>query len=139
VNAAPPRRVASWRRNPPTGGASIRAGLPTAGLEQPATPEPEPAAVDPRMPADAFERVYAPEPVYPAHALRDGTRGWVEIDFTVTPTGSVRDIQVVDAEPAGVFDSAATQALAKWRFKPRVVNGRAVAQRTSITLRFDVD
>jgi TonB family protein len=139
VNAAPPRRVASWRRNPPTGGASVRAGLPTAGLEQPTTPEPETAAGDPRMPADAFERVYAPEPVYPAQALREGTRGWVEIDFTVMPTGSVRDIQVVDAEPAGVFDSAATQALAQWRFKPRVVNGRAVTQRSSITLRFDVD
>jgi outer membrane biosynthesis protein TonB len=31
------------------------------------------------------------------------------------------------------------QALAQWRFKPRLVNGRAVAQRTSVTLRFDVD
>jgi protein TonB len=139
VNTAPPRRVASWRRNPPRGGATVRAGLPTAGIEQPATPGPEAAVVDPGMPVDAFDRIHAPEPVYPAEALRAGTRGWVELDFTVTPTGDVSDIQVVDAEPQGVFEEAAMQALAQWRFKPRVVNGRATAQRTGITLRFDFD
>jgi protein TonB len=89
--------------------------------------------------ADAFERVHAPEPVYPAQALRNRTRGWVELEFTVTPTGSVSDVQVVGAEPEGVFDAAAAQALAQWRFKPRIVNGRGVAQRTSVTLRFDFD
>jgi protein TonB len=72
-------------------------------------------------------------------ALRARVGGWVELEFTVTPTGGVRDIQAVGAEPARVFDAAATQALAQWRFKPRVVNGRAVSQRTSVTLRFDVD
>jgi len=30
-------------------------------------------------------------------------------------------------------------AVAAWKFRPRVVNGQAVAQRTSVTLRFDVE
>jgi protein TonB len=51
----------------------------------------------------------------------------------------VRDIQVVAAEPAQVFDAAATEALSQWRFRPRVVNGQAVPQRSSVTMRFDVD
>jgi TonB family protein len=130
VNAAPQPRVASWRRHPPTG---------VERLEASAAPEPDAVVVDPSVRADAFERVYAPEPVYPREALRAKVGGWVELEFTVTPTGGVRDVQVVGAEPARVFDAAATQALAQWRFKPRVVNGRAVAQRTSVTLRFDVD
>jgi TonB family protein len=142
VNAAPPPRVASWRRRPPTGGVPAVAALPTAGLEQPVAPgvpEPEAVTVGASVQADAFERVHAPEPVYPAQALRNRTRGWVELEFTVTPTGSVSNVQVVGAEPGGVFDAAAAQALAQWRFKPRIVNGRGVAQRTSVTLRFDFD
>ena len=141
VNAAPAPRVASWRRGAPTGGGSTVPALPTAGLESTAArsvPEPEDVTADLSVAADAFERVHAPDPVYPAQALRARTRGWVELEFTVTPTGSVRDVEVVNAEPEGVFDAAATQALTQWRFQPRLVNGRGVAQRTSVTLRFDV-
>ena len=141
VNAAPAPRVASWRRGAPTGGGSTVPALPTAGLESTAArsvPEPEAVTADLSVAADAFERVHAPDPVYPAQALRARTRGWVELEFTVTPTGSVRDVEVVNAEPEGVFDAAATQALIQWRFQPRLVNGRGVAQRTSVTLRFDV-
>ena len=141
VNAAPAPRVASWRRGAPTGGGSTVPALPTAGLESTAArsvPEPEAVTADLSVAADAFERVHAPDPVYPAQALRARTRGWVELEFTVTPTGSVRDVEVVDAEPEGVFDAAATQALTQWRFQPRLVNGPGVAQRTSVTLRFDV-
>ena len=100
----------------------------------------DPAAANARVvPADEFDRVYSREPVYPPQALRAGTRGWVELEFTITPSGAVRDIDVVSAEPAGVFERAASEALAAWRFRPRVVNGRPVAQRSTVTLRFDID
>jgi periplasmic protein TonB len=46
---------------------------------------------------------------------------------------------VIDAEPSGVFDRAATAAISRWRFKPRFVNGQPVLQRSSLTMRFDVD
>ena len=90
-------------------------------------------------PAATLEPLSAPDPVYPAAALRNGTRGWVELEFTVTPAGAVTDLRVVGAEPRGVFEEAATTALAQWRFRPRVVAGKAVAQRSSVTLRFDLD
>jgi protein TonB len=45
----------------------------------------------------------------------------------------------VGAEPQGVFDAAAREALAHWRFRPRYVNGQPVAQRSTITMRFDVE
>jgi protein TonB len=88
---------------------------------------------------ERLERIVNRDPVYPAQALRNGVRGWVELEFTIAPNGTVRDIQVIAAEPRGVFDSAASEAVAAWRFRPRVVNGQAVAQRSTVTMRFDVD
>jgi protein TonB len=91
------------------------------------------------MPADELNRVYAIDPVYPTAAFRDHVEGWVELSFTITETGAVRDIEVVDSEPRGVFESAASEALGAWRFKPRLANGQPVSHRSTITLRFNVD
>lgn len=145
VNTPPPKRVASWRRQPPATSAAAPPALPIAGEEASAVRDEPAAPVEPitgaaaTIAADALDRVAGPDPVYPAEALRTRTRGWVELEFTIAPSGSVRDVQVVGAEPRGVFEAAATAALAQWQFRPRVVAGRAVAQRSTITLRFDVD
>jgi TonB family protein len=120
--------------------------LPIAGTSRSSLrPKPEPAAERdaPIAPgivaADSLDRVVAREPVYPAQALRNGTRGWVELEFTVASNGAVRDVEIVAAEPRGVFDGAASEAVAAWRFRPRVVNGQPIAQRSKVTLRFDID
>jgi len=126
--------------------------LPIAGYVKYNAVEPKPAAdapadlsrgafapAGPVMPADSFDRLVVTDPVYPLVALRSRTTGWVQMEFTIAPNGSVGDIAVVEAEPKGVFEQAATQALAHWRFRPRVVNGQPVAQRSSLTMRFDVD
>jgi protein TonB len=134
-----PARAATARRY----GAPINESLPTAGLAR----APKPASNDGAqqavaagvVAADEFDRVAARNPVYPASALRNRTGGWVELEFTILPNGAVRDVEVVGAEPSGVFDAAASDALADWRFRPRLVNGQPVAQRSRITMRFDVE
>jgi len=141
------------RRTPrpaPRSGAHAASRLPIAGYVSTRTPEP-PAPqtsvprIDPAvaamlaMPSDELDRVSSTDPVYPAAALRDGVEGWVELSFTISETGTVRDIDVVDSMPHGVFDSAASEALGSWRFKPRIANGQPVAHRSTVTLRFDVD
>lgn len=93
----------------------------------------------PAVPARDLEAVATPEPVYPPQAFRDRIEGWAEVEFTVSERGTTGDIVVVAAEPRGVFDAAATEAVAAWRYLPRVVNGQPVAQRTSVTLRFSVE
>jgi TonB family protein len=121
--------------------------LPIAGMSGPTARHTaaEPASESPAtgstqvVAADRLDRISTRDPVYPPQALRNGTRGWVELEFTIAPNGTVRDVQVVSAEPRGVFDSAASDAVAAWRFRPRVVNGQAVAQRSTVTVRFDVD
>lgn len=67
-------------------------------------------------------------PRYPVDAARDGKEGWVKLNFDVDPSGAVSNIQVIKAEPAKVFNSAARRALAKWKYKPRMENGQAIAQ-----------
>ncbi|CAG7856207.1 hypothetical protein MCAMS1_00609 [biofilm metagenome] len=75
-------------------------------------------------------------PVYPARATSRHIEGWVKIEFTVTPSGTVSSPSVVSASPPGIFDSAALDAIRKWKFKPRMVNGQAVTQRAVQTVKF---
>lgn len=63
-------------------------------------------------------------PIYPSRAQSRGIEGWVLLEFTVTETGAVRDPIVIEAEPAGIFDDAARKAVLKFKYKPRVENGR---------------
>ena len=65
-------------------------------------------------------------PDYPQRALGRGLEGWVQVQFTITPAGAVKDAIVVDAEPADVFNEAALKAIARWRYNPKVENGAAV-------------
>jgi protein TonB len=81
--------------------------------------------------APALRLVQDAQPRYPARALDRRLDGRVELMFTVRPDGSVADLRVVDAQPAGVFDQAALQAARRWRFAPI-----PVATTTTRALRF---
>jgi protein TonB len=65
-------------------------------------------------------------PDYPPRALSRGLEGWVQVQFTITATGTVKDPVVVNAEPRNIFDDAALKAIARWRYNPKVENGVAV-------------
>ena len=65
-------------------------------------------------------------PIYPPPALAGNVEGNVLLEFAVTATGTVRDPVVLEAVPPGVFDRAALDAVAKFRYKPRVMDGEAV-------------
>ena len=147
LRSAPSR---SHRAATRTFGAPISSGLPTAGYVRRPRPEPAPAekpatSLDPAttaalaMPTDELGRIHATDAVYPADALRNHIEGWVELSFTITETGSVRDVEVVDSQPQGVFDTAATEAVEAWKFRPRLANGQPVAHRSQVTLRFNVE
>ena len=61
-------------------------------------------------------------PVYPARALSRGLEGYVDMAFTVTTTGTVKD-PVVVFSTSSLFERAATRAVLKFKYKPRVVDG----------------
>ncbi len=76
------------------------------------------------------------EPKYPIQAARDGKEGWVTLSFTINEIGGVEDVEVVDAEPKRIFDKEARRALRKWKYKPKVVDGKAMRQ-PGLTVRLD--
>lgn len=61
-------------------------------------------------------------PVYPARALSRGLEGYVDLSFTVTAAGTVRD-PVIMFSTSSLFERAATRAVLKFKYKPRVVDG----------------
>ena len=77
-------------------------------------------------------------PMYPRDAAISGIEGWVKVEFTITALGTVKDVRVVDADPAQVFNREAVRAILKWKFKPRVVNGVAVERRATQVIDFSL-
>jgi len=61
-------------------------------------------------------------PVYPARALSRGLEGYVDMSFTVTTVGTVID-PIVLFSTSSLFERAATRAVLKFKYKPRVVDG----------------
>lgn len=77
-------------------------------------------------------------PSFPARARSLGQSGWVTLSFVVDIDGSTQDVHVVEAEPQGVFDDAALDAVKSWRFDPGQHEGTPIAVRVRQTLRFEL-
>ncbi|MDA8660420.1 energy transducer TonB [Luminiphilus sp.] len=65
-------------------------------------------------------------PIYPRRAQTRGISGYCIVEYTVTKTGSIRDPQAIDCQPSGIFDRASVKAAAKFKYKPRVVDGEPI-------------
>jgi len=65
-------------------------------------------------------------PVYPARALTYGIEGYVVVQFDISAEGQVLNVVIIESTDS-VFDSAAIKAAKRFKFKPRVVNGLALA------------
>lgn len=78
------------------------------------------------------------EPRWPRDALISGTSGFVVVDFVVGVDGRTSDITVVESRPAGVFDKATTQAVARWKFAPRIEAGVPVARRVRQRVEYEM-
>ncbi|MGV6850693.1 MAG: TonB family protein, partial [bacterium] len=66
-------------------------------------------------------------PMYPSRAATRGIEGWVVVQYTVTTTGTVKDVVVLESQPASkIFHRASIEAAKKFKYKPRVQDGKAV-------------
>lgn len=87
-----------------------------AQAARPAAPPPAPRAARPT--AADLRPLSTPAPSYPPEAMRAGTAGEVQVEFTVGTDGSVTAARVVNSTPRRVFDRAALDAVQRWRFQP---------------------
>jgi len=80
------------------------------------------------------------EPRYPRIAAQNGQEGWVKVQFDINPDGTVSNARVIAAEPKRVFDREALRAIKKWKFKAKMVEGRAVVQTNkTYVIDFNID
>ncbi len=108
--------------------ALVQEPLPASTLVAPAQRQPV---------LSGGEFVKGPTPVFPRKARRLGLDGSVTVSFTVNDRGRVRDLEVIAAEPEGVFERAVTRAVSRWRFEPFLADGEPVFGRVSRTFQFD--
>lgn len=78
------------------------------------------------------------DPRYPKRAHQFNITGWVNVYFTVTPSGETADIEVVKSEPEKVFDRAAVSAVEKWEFQPVEYRGQIISRRAAARLVFNI-
>ncbi len=120
----PPKPPETPPEVPPQDLDSIDPNAPTINIP----PPPVVTAVDIGGPGgmNIAEGDYLPivrvAPVYPARALSRGIEGYVDMSFTVTMAGTVRD-PIVVYSTSSLFERAATRAVLKFKYKPRVVDG----------------
>jgi TonB family protein len=67
-----------------------------------------------------------PPPVYPERAAVAGLEGYAIVEFTVTAEGSVSDATIIESS-SPEFEAASLAAVERFKYKPRIVNGAAVA------------
>lgn len=65
-------------------------------------------------------------PQYPRRAVNRGIEGYVILEYTVTKTGTVRDPVIIESKPKGTFDKAAIKSALRYKYKPRVIDGKPI-------------
>jgi TonB family protein len=75
-------------------------------------------------------------PQFPLAARERGIEGWVDLQFVVNTDGSVGELTIVGAQPVGIFEQAALDAVRNWRYQPAMRAGQATSQRARVRLRF---
>jgi protein TonB len=77
--------------------------------------------------------------VYPEKAAEAGMNGYVVFSFIIRQDGSVGDPQVIEEVPGGYgFATAAKKAFPKWRFDPKLVDGKPVDAPAQIRVSFQL-
>lgn len=77
--------------------------------------------------ADALPVVQV-SPRYPISAAQSGKEGYVILGFDITEVGNVTNVKVLEANPKRVFNKSAIQAIKKWKYKPKIEEGKPVSQ-----------
>ena len=88
--------------------------------------------------SDATPTLRVP-PNYPRQAQRAGLEGYVTMAVEIRADGSVASVEILDSEPPRMFDDAAVNAMRRWKFQPKTVDGENQPQRARQTIEFTLD
>ena len=69
------------------------------------------------------------DPKYPTKAVQAGLEGYVIMDVYIDATGSVTKASVIESKPKRIFERAALQAVKRYKFQPKMIDGKPQPQR----------
>jgi len=151
IAAAPAQDLAALEEFRPEPQPPTKPQAPGPRAETPVNPAPAPASMQAAgVPsAEIFFRgsevdvrampVNEATLVYPGHALASRQEGVVTLRLKIDHQGVLRDVAVVDAQPAGIFEDAALAAVRELRFQPALRNGVPVGSVKTIEVPFHPD
>ena len=79
------------------------------------------------------------EATYPIRAKERGIEGWVQVKFTISPRGTVVDRSVISYQLSSIFNQSALRAIRRWKYNPKIVNGKPVSRTLMVKLDFVLD
>lgn len=68
------------------------------------------------------------EPILPRRAVAEGIEGYCIVTFDITTVGATSNIRM-DCTPKGIFEAAMERAMKKWKYNPKIVDGKPITQR----------
>jgi len=98
----------------------------------------EAEAQTPLPAAELAIATYVP-PRYPRAAANLEIQGWVDVEFVVGLDGRTANVAVTAASHDELFRNEAVAAVEQWRFEPRVILGRPIAQTAYTRIRFALE
>lgn len=129
INQSEPAAVPGGEVRVPDG---IPAGLMEGNYVPPQPPAPErPRRISELSEAQLLKKV---EPEYPHICIVAGISGAVRLHAIIATDGSIENLTVVAGHP--LLAEAALEAVRQWRYKPYILNGRAIEVETFITVVF---
>ncbi|WP_017443804.1 energy transducer TonB [Gayadomonas joobiniege] len=75
-------------------------------------------------------------PVYPRKAKQAKIEGFVKMEVSIRPDGTVSNAKVIESKPGRLFNKAAMAAMMRWKFRPKMVDGQPQPQTATQTIEF---
>jgi protein TonB len=76
-------------------------------------------------------------PAYPPIARTTRTQGTVELQATVSKSGTIENLRVISGSP--MLQQAAIDAVQQWIYRPYLLNGQPVEVETTVNVVFRLD
>ena len=75
---------------------------------------------------DSYDAKVTVPPSYPRRAQERGIQGYAVVQFNITTEGKIKDIEVIESEPQGIFDRSAIKATNQYQYDPCIEDGQPV-------------
>lgn len=114
---------------------SIAEPGPNFSLVPPAA-QPQSAQAQPHSTLVAPKLLHSVQPIYPTAALNQHVEGNVTVHAHILENGTITEVTAVSG--SALLAPAAMSAVRQWKYKPEMLDGRAVASDIVVTIQFSL-